>query len=337
MKLVEKGLLERPSLFFVRRYFIEPSMKKITFFLIGLVLIFAEEAAAQLLILKPAYEISRAGSKVGELLNPQGMAVDPAGNVYVADTGNNRLQKFSPDGKFLAQIGGLGSGRQQFDSPRSVCASNGLSVWVADYNNHRVQRFDRNLNFVFSFTAHENWDEAFQFQLPVGICESGQGDLFVADGGSNRVIKFDSFRKPVVVFGGLDAGQGQIQGIGKLALSPEGKVFVSDRQSGKIVVFDYFGNFLSIFRDSLLHVPAGLAYWEEEKILFVADSDGPGIEAFAEGGSRVLVKFLQKDPAFQLKRPVDVAVFGNRLFVLDQAKSEVLVFFIRPVAGLSPQ
>ncbi|NOY77178.1 MAG: hypothetical protein GXO76_04845 [Calditrichaeota bacterium] len=312
-------------------------MRKITVFLIVLGFIFSGETSAQLLVLKPAYKISRAGSKVGELLNPQGLAVDPAGNVYVVDTGNNRLQKFSSEGKFLTQIGGLGSGSQQFDSPRSVCASNGLNVWVADYNNHRVQRFDRNLNFVFSFTPNENWDETFQFQLPVGICESGQGDLFVADGSSNRVIKFDGFRKPVVVFGGLDAGQGQIQEIGKLALSPEGNVFVSDRQSAEIVVFDYFGNFLSIFRDSLLHVPAGLAYWEGGRMLFVADSDRPGIEAFTDGGNPVKVKFLQKDPAFRLKRPVDVAVFGGRLFVLDQAANQVLVYYIRLLEDLPPQ
>jgi len=290
--------------------------------------ILAKQPSEKVLVLSPEFSISRKGTEVGQLLNPLGLAVDPTGNIYVADTGNNRLQKFSPAGKFLAQIGGLGSGSQQFDSPRSVCASNGINVWVADYNNRRVQRFDRNLNFVFSFAANENWDERYQFQLPVGICESGQGDLFVADAGLNRVIKFDSFRKPVAVFGGLDAGQGQIQEIGGMALSSEGKLFVSDRQSGEIVVFDYFGNFLSILRDSLLHVPAGLAYWEKERILFVVDPDRPGIEAFGKTKSGISVSFLQKDPAFQLKRPVDVAVFGNRLFVLDEEKGQVLVFKI---------
>ena len=297
----------------------------------------AKQPSGKVLLLSPEFTLSGKGTKVGRLLNPLGLAFDPAGNIYVADTGNNRLQKFSSTGKVLAQIGGLGSGSQQFDSPRSVCASNGLNVWVADYNNHRVQRFDRNLNFVFSFVANEDWDEPYQFQLPVGVVESGQGDLFVADGSSNRVIKFDGFRKPVVAFGGLDAGQGQIQEIGKLALSPEGNVFVSDRQSGEIVVFDYFGNFLSILHDSLLHVPAGLAYWEEGRILFVADSDRPGIEAFTNTGRAIPVKFLQKAPAFRLKRPVDVAAFGNRLFVLDEAKSEVLIFRIRLVSGLSRQ
>ena len=295
-------------------------------FLTNVPVLFAGQPGGRLLLLSPEYSISGRGTKIGQLLDPLGIAVDPSGNIYVTDTGNNRLQKFSLHGALLAQIGGLGSGARQFDSPRSVGAANGIDVWVADYNNHRVQRFDRNLNLVFTFKANENWEERYQFQLPTDVRESYQGDIFVADGGSNCVIKYDGFRRPVAVFGGLDAGQGQIQEIGKLALSNAGEVYAADRQSGRIVVFDYFGNFAAIFSDSLLRDPEGLAFWNDEKILFVADPVLPGIEAFDPDGVRIPVKFIQQDPQFQLKRPVDVAVLGSRLFVLDEVQGKVFVF-----------
>jgi DNA-binding beta-propeller fold protein YncE len=72
---------------------------------------------------------------------PDGVAVDHLGNVYVTDTGNNRLQKFTSDGVFLSLWGGYGTGQGQFSTPfHSSVAPNG-DVFVSDSDNMRVQRF----------------------------------------------------------------------------------------------------------------------------------------------------------------------------------------------------
>jgi DNA-binding beta-propeller fold protein YncE len=73
--------------------------------------------------------------------NPSGVAVDSFGNVYVADLGNNRIQKFDSSGTFLGEWGGYGSGDGQFSYPQGVAVDSSGNVYVADTNNHRIQKF----------------------------------------------------------------------------------------------------------------------------------------------------------------------------------------------------
>jgi hypothetical protein len=86
-------------------------------------------------------EIGARGSEPGELQEPAGVALDGAGNVWVADRGNHRIQAFTPDGALVARFGERGVGVGQFIEPTSVSvACNGL-VTVADADNNRAQQF----------------------------------------------------------------------------------------------------------------------------------------------------------------------------------------------------
>src|SRR5829696_8887624 len=63
-----------------------------------------------------------AGAGDGQLSNPTGLDVDDLDNVYVADFGNNRIQKFTPDGEVLATWGSTGAGGGQFVNPYDIAA-----------------------------------------------------------------------------------------------------------------------------------------------------------------------------------------------------------------------
>ncbi len=80
------------------------------------------------------------GGLVGPI-TPADVATDAAGNVYVADTGNDRIQKFTAAGAYLTQWGSAGSGSEQLNGPRGVAADGGGNVYVADTSNDRVQKF----------------------------------------------------------------------------------------------------------------------------------------------------------------------------------------------------
>ena len=82
--------------------------------------------------------------------NPRGIALDRAGNVYVADTGNHRVQVFSDDGAFLRKWGSMGSGDAQFSSPDGIALDIVGNVYVADTGNDRVQVFSPTGEFLRS-------------------------------------------------------------------------------------------------------------------------------------------------------------------------------------------
>jgi DNA-binding beta-propeller fold protein YncE len=78
----------------------------------------------------------------GEFNAPWGITLDQQGHVYVADHKNHRVQKFTADGKFLAQFGSYGTRKGQLNRPSDVAVDPDGDVYVCDWANHRVQVFD---------------------------------------------------------------------------------------------------------------------------------------------------------------------------------------------------
>ena len=82
------------------------------------------------------------GTGDGQFEYPSGVAVDAAGNVHVANTGNDRVQKFDSNGAFIGKWGGTGMGDGQFfGGSQGIAVDGGASVYVADFTNRRIQQF----------------------------------------------------------------------------------------------------------------------------------------------------------------------------------------------------
>ena len=79
------------------------------------------------------------GEGLGEFREPCGIATDPTGNIYVADTANQRVQKLKADGTFLAEWKGPGSG---FYGPRDIAIGSDNFVYVVDEGNARIVKLD---------------------------------------------------------------------------------------------------------------------------------------------------------------------------------------------------
>jgi len=128
------------------------------------------------------------GTGQGEFLLPQGIDVDPEGNVYVVDTLNHRVEKFDSEGVFERSWGGLGYGDGEFVYPFSVAADPHFNlVYVTDPFNHRVQIFDRTGNFIYSW-GQWKLPETGSFSNSCGIVSDGAGNIYV--GIDNDIAKF---------------------------------------------------------------------------------------------------------------------------------------------------
>jgi len=82
------------------------------------------------------------GSDPGMLNMPQGMRLDDKGRLWVADTGNHRIQQFGLDGKLLAVFGKAGSGEKEFRNPTGIGFRDD-KIYVADNGNGRIQILSR--------------------------------------------------------------------------------------------------------------------------------------------------------------------------------------------------
>ncbi len=98
--------------------------------------------------LSPSKLIGTGGSGDGEFTIPHSIAFDSLGNMYVTDTDNHRVQKFTPDGQFISKWGTLGSGDGEFSHPEGIDIDSFGYVYVAATGNTHIQKFTPDGQFI---------------------------------------------------------------------------------------------------------------------------------------------------------------------------------------------
>lgn len=204
----------------------------------------------------------------GQFDGPTDVVVDAAGNVYVVDSGNHRIQKFDSTGRFLGKWGTRGSGDGQFETPLGIALdSSGKIAYVADKGNHRIQRFDisdiRTVRFLGKWGSECNLTVTpptgrcvdpdgggplqtgdGQFFEPQAVAVDSAGNVYVADTGNHRVQKFDANGKFLVKWGRSGFAQGQFDVPRGLAFTRQGGLLVVDQNNHRVQEFDLDGKFV---------------------------------------------------------------------------------------------
>lgn len=135
-------------------------------------------------------------SAIGQLDHPHSITIDSLDNIYVADTRNNRVQKFSSEGVFLALWGKYGTNASQFDAPFGITIDKSDRVFVTDTNNHRIQVFNNDGTLIEIFGT-SGYDKK-SFWYPKGIFADRSGKIYIADTG-NRAVKLYRFKREISI------------------------------------------------------------------------------------------------------------------------------------------
>jgi tripartite motif-containing protein 71 len=214
---------------------------------------------------------------------PPGGGIAVTGNyVYVADSGNNRIERFNLEGGEVMSWGTKGSGPGQFSYPRGV-AANVSEVLVADDDNHRIEKFA--LEGAYQSSAGSQGTGPGQFGFPYGVSLDAAGNAYVADDLNHRVVKLTPELAFAGAWGGYGTKPGQLAFPRAIASDPAGDTYVANTANDRIEVYDPEGRFLRTIGASArglgtLTGPRGLAL-DPAGGLLVSDTVGARVELFA--------------------------------------------------------
>ncbi len=178
---------------------------------------------------------------IEELKGATAVEIDIEGNIYIANSKNDRIIKFGTTQQILSRTAGWGHINDQLNNPTDIALNSGLNIIVADYVNGRIVRLDRDLNFI-SDRRLNNIDSEYEY--PLSIALSNWGDLYILEERTRKILHLQPAMPTVNEFGGFRAGSYGSPGASKLAVDGVGNVYAAVPKEKSIIVFDRYGNFL---------------------------------------------------------------------------------------------
>ena len=248
-------------------------------------------ATGELLNFWGSFADASAGDAPGGTFNePWDVAVADDGSVYVADTWNHRIQKFSPEGEFITMWGFFGTAETPFAmwGPRSVVVDPQGLVYVTDTGNKRIVIFNSNGEAVDEFGSVGF--EPGEFDEPVGIAlDPISNNIYVADTWNRRIQGFSNDPEnlqfaPLTLWDVYGWFSQSLDNKPYLDIDEQGNLFIVDPEGYRVVQFDLMGNFIRSWGDYSndsdgFGMPAGIT------------ADGFGGVWVSDAGNNILLHF----------------------------------------------
>lgn len=289
-------------------------------------------------ILSVNYVNTLGGSGQGAalFLRPTGLDLDHRGMLYVADSGNNRIQVVDNDGNFISEYGVRGWRTGEFDNPTDVAINFQRTelLYVADTDNHRIQ-YCNLVDRIFYVMAGgrlgdsiEDEDTETEFELPGGVSVGRNGEVCVVDTGNHRFILFDTNGIRVLMRGTFGEARQQFRDPTDLVTDPHGNIYIVDSGNHRIKKYDFSGNLIQMWGTE----GTGPGQFAEPRhididrwgYLYVTDRRNQRVQIFTKDGETVMTFGNET-----LVEPVGIAISKNDLvFVSDVAANDIKVFQI---------
>lgn len=168
---------------------------------------------------------------------PRNVAVDNAGHVYIADTGNKRIVVTDTAGNFLGQLGTAGAGVGQFNEPIGLAVDASGNLFVGDSWNGRVQIFALGADGLPDPTPKATWIvpgwNADTYLDPF-LAAAGDGRVVVAVPERSTATLFDITGRAMLTWGGEGTDESSLDRPSGVAFAPDGSVYIGEKGSRRV-------------------------------------------------------------------------------------------------------
>lgn len=266
------------------------------------------------------------GSENGQFFNPFGIDVDKSGNVYIADYGNERIQKFSSSGIFITKWGPFNS----FDSILDVAVDSLGNFYVAG-GVFGIYKYNFSGKYITKWVSYEMENDEFE-NSAAGVAVDPTGHfVYVIENWNNRIQKFMSSGKYITEWGSFGSANGQFYNPADVAVDSSGNVYVTDNDNHRIQKFSSKGKFITKWgslgvANGQFKSPVGVDV-DASGNVYVVDNGNHRIQKFSLRG-----KFITKWGSWgsangQFNHPVDVVVDGSgNVYVTDSGNHRIQKF-----------
>jgi uncharacterized protein (TIGR03663 family) len=179
--------------------------------------------------------VGQPGLNPGQFYGPRAIAIDSQGNLYITDTGNKRVEKFSPTGTFLASFGAPGSDLGSFNEPVGIAIDSQGNFYVADTWNQRIEKFGPDFTPLLSWPV-EGWDSQSVTDKPY-LAVDRAGHVYVTDPDGNHVLEYSSTGQLIAAWGSAGSDLSSFQMPTGIAVDDQGNIYVTDSGNNRVMKF----------------------------------------------------------------------------------------------------
>ena len=207
------------------------------------------------------------GEGAAQFNSPSGLAVDSNDYIYVADSKNNRIQRFDPEGNYTSEFTGEENTCGPLNSPGGIKISNNGDIYIVDRGNNRIVVLNKAMECKSIIKSPG------QLSDPKDLAFDDNGCIYITDLKQNNIVVFQETGEYRGRFGGTGTQKGRLNRPTGIAIDRFGRLFVCESANHRISVFNTSSEFLECFSAGLSMVNPCALTVDADGFVYIASSD----------------------------------------------------------------